>query len=228
MAGRNRIDVLLNLVPDHPEQVLQELENNATLASTQDTHGYSLLHAAASYSHLDLIRTLVEKYEVPVNISDEDNETPLFYAENVEVAQALFEMGADLTKQNADGQTAAEKIADDEEFPLVAAFLREKVTELGGNANATNGVRNGTISESNHPPRLPNGVQVNIGTMQEPEGEPVNPDFRRRIEELAARDDFQSEQGQRELRELVSEAVTGLREDAGQDERAATRRRTDG
>ena len=40
-------------------------------------------------------------------------------------------------------------------------------------------------------------------------GEP-DPEFRRRIEELASRDDFQGDEGQRELRSLVSDAVSGL------------------
>ena len=230
MSGRSKIDVLLNLVPDHAAQVLQQLENEPALASAQDSHGYSLLHAAASYSQLELLRALVQQYEVSANISDEDNETPLFYAETVEVATVLLELGADLTHRNEEGQTAEEKIEGDEEFPLVAAFLRQKASALQGdeNAAANGAVSNGTAQQLGHPPPLPDGIKVNIGTMQEPEGEPVDPDFRRRIEELAARDDFQSEEGQRQLRELVTEAVGGLREDAQSDERAATRRRIDG
>jgi len=37
---------------------------------------------------------------------------------------------------------------------------------------------------------------------------PVDEEFRRRIEELATRGDFNSEEGQRELRRLVTEAVS--------------------
>lgn len=229
MAGRSKIDVLLNLVPDHAAQVLQQLENEPALASAQDSHGYSLLHAAASYSQIELLRALVQKYEVSPNISDEDSETPLFYAETVEVAETLLELGADLTHRNEEGQTAEEKIEGDEEFPLVSAFLRQKASALQGDTSATqNGaVSEGTAQQLMHPPPMPDGIKVNIGTMAEPEGEPADPEFRRRIEELAAREDFQSEEGQRQLRELVTEAVTGLREDSNTDERAAMRRRVD-
>jgi hypothetical protein len=227
MAGRSKIDVLLNLVPDSPDKVLQHLESEPTLASAQDGHGYSLLHAAASYSQLDLLQALVQKFEASPNISDEDSETPLFYAETVEVAQALLELGADVTHKNADGQTAEDKIYGDEEFPLVAAFLRQKAAALKGETALDGAVSEGTAQQLGHPPPLPAGVKVNIGTMQEPEGEAPDPEFRRRIEELAAREDFQSEEGQRELRELVTEAVTGLREDAAQDGRATSRRRVE-
>jgi hypothetical protein len=41
-------------------------------------------------------------------------------------------------------------------------------------------------------------------------GDAPDPEFRRRIEELAARDDFQTEEGQRQLRELVTEVVSGM------------------
>jgi len=64
---------------------------------------------------------------------------------------------------------------------------------------------------------------VELGTMEE-EGPGLPPDenFRRRIEELASRDDFAGEEGQRELRELVKDAVR----DVGKDGREV-RRRTD-
>jgi uncharacterized protein len=50
-----------------------------------------------------------------------------------------------------------------------------------------------------------------MGTMEEGEmdGQAPDPEFRRRIEELAARADFETPEGQAELRRLVEEAVTG-------------------
>jgi len=37
----------------------------------------------------------------------------------------------------------------------------------------------------------------------------VDTEFRQRIEELASREDFQGEGGQRQLRELITEALRG-------------------
>ena len=45
---------------------------------------------------------------------------------------------------------------------------------------------------------------------EEEAGDAPDPEFRRMIEELAAREDFQSEEGQRQLRELVTQAVMGM------------------
>ncbi|QDS74441.1 hypothetical protein FKW77_006304 [Venturia effusa] len=221
---RSPIDVLLNLVPDSPETVLAHLAHAPNLAGAKDAHGYSLLHAASSYNQVPLLRNLVQTYHVSPNIVDEDNETPLFAAENVEVVKALLELGADAAWKNADGLTAAMKIEGDGEFPLVAQYLKAQTASDPSSSTETNGLE-GILP---HPPPLPNGVQVNIGTMDESEeaGAP-DPEFRRRIEELAARDDFQGEEGQRQLRELVIEAVTGIRADEEEEGRATRRRRLD-
>ncbi|KAK5116024.1 hypothetical protein LTR62_000480 [Meristemomyces frigidus] len=225
MAGT--IDTLLNLVPDHPDRVLTHLQSYPTLASQKDAHGYTLLHAATSYNHADLARALINEYNVEPNIRDEDDETALFNAETVEMAKLLLEVGVQLDAKNSDGLTAEEKLSDEDEQPLVAAFLRREgaastSTHHGSTSTAaTNG--NGIHA----PPPLPNGIHVNVGTMQQDEaGTEPHPEFRRRIEELAARDDFETEDGQRELRNLVQDVVGGIRqEEAEQGQGAATRRR---
>jgi len=72
-----------------------------------------------------------------------------------------------------------------------------------------NGAQDSTTNGTHAPP-LPEGVQVNLGAMApEDAGEVADPEFRRRIEELASREDFQGEEGQRELRVLIEEALRG-------------------
>ncbi|TKA67545.1 hypothetical protein B0A55_08640 [Friedmanniomyces simplex] len=232
------IDRLLNLVPDHPEQVLTQLHSHPTLASQQDAHGYSLVHAATSYNHADLLRALIKDFHVDPNITDEDGETALFNAETVDMAKQLLELGVRLDLKNTDGQTAAERLDDEDEQPLVAAYLREaashptpeaaaSVLSQTAGAEASSAAQAGTVNGDANgvhaPPPLPNGVKIEVGTMQQDEagGEP-DPEFRRRIEELAAREDFQTEEGQRELRNLVEDAVSGLTQEG---QGAATRRR---
>ncbi|RKK52502.1 hypothetical protein BFJ69_g9292 [Fusarium oxysporum] len=60
-------------------------------------------------------------------------------------------------------------------------------------------------------PHPPEGMKVTVGTMDETTDIPeeIDPEFRRRIEELAQRDDFNTPQGQAELRKLVEDAVLG-------------------
>ncbi|KAJ4354430.1 uncharacterized protein N0V89_006167 [Didymosphaeria variabile] len=204
------IDLLLNLIDTRPNSILASLAQHPQLASASDAHGYSLVHAAASYNQLDVLRELIQKYNVDVNKLDEDGESPLFAAEQGEVARFLVEeLGADWGIRNVEGKTAEEKIAEEEgEAHEVYQYLRS--VRSGGQVQP---VSAGIVeTEGVHPPPpLPNGVQINLGTMAEDAaGEAPDPEIRRRIEELASRDDFQTDEVQRQLRELVSEVVTGI------------------
>ena len=239
MSQPHTIDRLLNLVPDSPDTVIAHLREHPQLAGQQDSHGYSLLHAATSYGHVQLVHALIKDFNVPANICDEDDETALFNAETVEMAKELLVLGVSIEAKNNEGQTAAEKLDDEDEQPVVAAFLRQAaggasveeaasvVAQTGGAAdsgaalNGTNGV-----DGVHAPPPLPGNVKVNVGTMDAGEaGEEPDPEIRRRIEELAARPDFQTEQGQAELRQLVTEIISGF---GGQDgQGSATRRRVE-
>lgn len=216
MAQAPSIDRLLNLAADSPDAVLTQLREHPDLASKQDGHGYSLVHAAASYGHQELLSSLVKHFKVDPNIKDEDDETALFSVEEVSMAKLLLELGTDMSLRNSEGHTAAEKLADEDEQPDVARYLSEEASGLRGPADAgtTRGEATPSSSDAHHshpPPPLPEGVKINVGTMgAEDAGPEPDPEFRRRIEELAARADFEGEDGQRELRDLISDAVTGL------------------
>lgn len=199
------------LAAENPSALLPILRSNPALASSQDGHGYSLLHAASSYNHIDLLRVLVQEFKVDVNLLDEDGETCLFVAESVDVARCLVEeLGIDRNIKNHDGVMAADSIMEDGSFPLVAEYLK------GGSANGMNGT-NGT---SHTGPVLPPNIAVNFGTMSEQDvggdADAVDPEFKKRIEELASRENFHSEEGQRELRELVTEALRGVNAESQQ------------
>jgi ankyrin repeat protein len=215
------IDRLLNLASESPDAVLTHLREHPQLAGQQDSHGYSLLHAATSYGHIQLATALIMDFGIDANIRDEDDETALFNAETVEMAKELLVLGVSIDAKNGEGQTAAEKLADEDEEPMVAAFLRQAaggasvdeaasiVAQTGGAADsaATQDGANGVHA----PPHLPDHVKVNVGTMDAGEaGEEPDPEIRRRIEELAARPDFQNEEGQAELRKLVTEIISGF------------------
>ncbi|KAK9447953.1 ankyrin repeat-containing domain protein [Limtongia smithiae] len=106
------------------------LATGSHTANDQDPNGYTALHAAASYSHLDLLRFLVSEGG-NVNITDDDGETPLFTVENVEVAKVLVEeFKADWRHTNSAGQTARQKLEqeieeDGEPWEDVVAYLRD-------------------------------------------------------------------------------------------------------
>ena len=197
------------LAAENSPQLLPFLRSNPSFASAQDEYGYSLVHAAASYNHLDLLRTLVREFSVDPNVKDEDGDTALFVVESVETAQCLLEeLGADPTVKNDDGVTAEEKIRTEGDYPTIAEFLRL--------SNAVRAPSAGSFPSSGdeaHLPPLPPNVKVHLGTMEDAqaleEGTEPDPDFRRRIEELAARDDFRGEEGQKQLRNLITDAIRG-------------------
>ncbi|KAI4251624.1 MAG: hypothetical protein LQ352_004745, partial [Teloschistes flavicans] len=200
------------LASDNSPNLLPTLRAKPSLASSQDSHGYSLLHAAASYNHYNLLRTLIHEFHVDPNIKDEDSETPLFVAETVQTAQILAESQCDLAAKNDEGLTAEEKIRVEGDFVVVADYLKE-LRMRSGDPTLPSSTENGEVSP--RPPPLPPNVTLNVGTTTEDEvPAEVDREFRAKIEELAAREDFRGEEGQRQLRELVTEAVRGVERDA--------------
>ena len=201
---------VFTLAADDSPQLLPLLRANASLACSQDSHGYSLPHAAASYNHLDLLRALIQEFHVDVNITDEDGETPLFVVESVEAAQCLLEeLKGDPTIKNAEGLTAEEKIRAEGDNVTIADFLAESR------------VRKSSLSDelpqdshtNGHLPPLPPNVKMNLGSLEDEQSlgdiSEADPEFKRRIEELAASDDFQGAEGQKQLRELIADAIKG-------------------
>ena len=191
------------LAADNSPELLPLLRENPALASKQDEHGYSLVHAAASYNHINLLRSLIREFKVDVNTKDEDEETALFVVETTDAAKILIEeLGADPLHKNTEGMTARQKIEEEADFPDVAAYLSTldpdvEIAQTRANA----------LPETIPPP--PEGMRVTVGTMDESQDVPeeVDNEFRQRIEELAQRADFDTPQGQAELRSLVEDAV---------------------
>ncbi|QRV89861.1 ankyrin repeats [Ceratobasidium sp. AG-Ba] len=88
-----------------------------------DVIGYTPMHAAASYGHLNILEYLIGKGG-DVNITDEEGDTPLYTAETVTVAQFLVEHGAEVDIKNSEDQSPAD--ATEEDYPEVAAYIRSK------------------------------------------------------------------------------------------------------
>jgi uncharacterized protein len=191
------------LAADNSPSLMPLLRENPALAGQQDEHGYSLVHAAASYNHLDLLRALIQEFKVDVNLRDEDEETALFVVETVDAAKVLVEeLGADLTIKGSDGHTAREKIAEEGDYPEVAEYLRLKeASQIQVNGGPT---QNGSEVAP-----LPEGLNLSVNAITPAEVNELEPDpeFRRRIEELAQRDDFHTEEGQAALRQIVQDAL---------------------
>ena len=197
------------LAADNDPSLLPLLRENPSLAAAQDEHGYSLIHAAASYNHLDLLRSLVQEFNVPVDLRDEDGETALFVVESVAAARVLVEeLHLDQTIQNDEGQIARDKIEAEGDWMAVVEYLRGPTgatVTVNGSSSAAG--TNDTNTPVELPP-VPEGLSVTVGTMSEDAGQEPDPEFRRLIEQLAAREDLQTPEGQAELQRLVEAAIS--------------------
>ncbi|KAL9050610.1 MAG: hypothetical protein Q9162_006532 [Coniocarpon cinnabarinum] len=227
-------------LPAQPSLAHQADHNGYTLL-----HGAASYSTPTHAHSFELLRALVQIYHVSPNVRDSDGDTPLFYTESRESARVLVEeLGADWSISNrVDLTTEMNARINAEEdytggFGEVAAYLREVRMEHAGGVNGVlsesgNGhtSTSGSPSEAQEqeeeetlapPPPLPPGVTMNLETVPEAsaEGEGAgqpDPEFRARIEALAAREDFQSEEGQAELRGLVEDAVQDLGMDGAGD-----------
>lgn len=203
------------MAAENSPYLLPLLRERPEVASEQDEHGYSLIHAAASYNHLNLLRSLVHELHVPVDLRDEDAETALFVVETVEAARCLVEeLGLDAGIRGDDGMTAAEKINAEGDFLLVAEYLQGLDEKEAS----------GSVLVAVDLPTPPPGVSVAVDAMSIADAESStattatiepDPEFRRRIEELASREDFHTQGGQTALRQLVEDALSGHAEAEG-------------
>ncbi|WFD33243.1 hypothetical protein MCUN1_000056 [Malassezia cuniculi] len=107
------------------ERVKFLLEHGNVTPTSGDSAGYTPIHAAVSYAQHELLRFLLEHKSAgddAVNIRDSDDESPLFFCEDVSTAKILLEFGADTKLKNKDGLTAAEN-AEVNDWHDVAVFL---------------------------------------------------------------------------------------------------------
>lgn len=114
------------------ERVRHLIEVEGLSPIVPDQWTYTPLHAAASYGQIDILRFLLTHSSTPANAietTDEDGDTPLFAAEDVETAKLLVEeFGADAKRENVAGDTPAAN-AEENERVEVAEYLRSVTGE---------------------------------------------------------------------------------------------------
>lgn len=104
------------------------LNENATLtANSKDPNGYTPIHAAAAYGHVDLLRKLCKDYGGDINVKDSDGDTPLHHCEDANTAKVIIEeLNGDATLTNNEGMTPLAVFEEDMEFPELIQYMREQ------------------------------------------------------------------------------------------------------
>lgn len=107
------------------EKLLQE--NYQRDGNVRDPNGYTPVHAAAAYGHVDLLRKLCQDYSGNIDVKDNDGDTPLHHCEDAHTARVILEeLGGNLSLQNEEGKTALQSAEEDAEFPELIQYLRVK------------------------------------------------------------------------------------------------------
>lgn len=174
------------------ELVKKYIESGDFNANIKDPNGYTPIHAAASYGHIELLRYLISKGG-DINIQDEEGDTPLHHVEEVSVAKTLVEeFKADFKIKNAEGQTPAQYIEEEDEFPELAKYLR----------SLTHDDPSSSFIDNLPAPGNAGGHQIRYTMEEDPEGGEIDEERRKKLEAVV-----NSENPEEALRELVTSAV---------------------
>lgn len=197
---------------DQRAVVEQHISSGSFTPNSKDPNGYTPMHAAASYGHIDLLKYLVSKGG-DINITDAEGDTPLHHVEDVTTARFVVEeLKANYKVKNADGLTAAEYIEEEDDFPDVAAYLRSLAHD-----KPEDGVTEANEFVTSLPaPGTVDGHQIRY-TMEE-NAQDDSPELAERRKKIAAILD--GENPEEALRELVQNAVleglAGFREESSE------------
>ncbi|KAJ2317839.1 hypothetical protein IWW52_002901 [Coemansia sp. RSA 2704] len=94
-------------------RVKQILDGDEQQVNAKDENGYTPLHAASSWKHLELLEYLLD-HGGEVDIVDSDGDTPLHICEDKACAQLLLDRGADATRKNHEGLTPVHTTLENE------------------------------------------------------------------------------------------------------------------
>ena len=76
---------------DNQRQIVEQyINSNEYTPNSKDPNGYTAIHAAASYGHLNLLQYLIEKGG-DINIQDNEGDTPLHHVEDLKTAKYIVE-----------------------------------------------------------------------------------------------------------------------------------------
>ncbi|RCK66822.1 hypothetical protein Cantr_02854 [Candida viswanathii] len=218
---------------DNQRQIVEHyITSGEFTPNAKDPNGYTPIHAAASYGHINLLQYLIDNGG-DINIQDNEGDTPLHHVEDVKTAKYLIEkLKADYKVKNNDGLTAQQYIEEDDDFPEVAEYLKTLAHDkpADGEADGEEVKANEFVASLPLPGNVDgHEIRYTLENEQTQEGdEQLSP------EELEARRQkiqaiLESENPEEALRDLVRNAVhEGLsqyKQDEASEEEPSSKRR---
>lgn len=95
------------------QHCLQTMASQGLTVNAADENGYTLFHAAASYSQMEILQFLVHQ-NVNVQAVDNDGDSALHHADSVSAAQFLIQVAkVNPLIANAEGKTAVQAKAEE-------------------------------------------------------------------------------------------------------------------
>lgn len=185
-------------------KVQQYITQGGVAVNAQDPQGYSAIHAAASYDHIELLEYLVSQGG-DVNLYDEDGDSALHHCESVEAAKWLVDHGCDYTHKNNENKSAAEFITEEGEFEPLARYLT--LLEECGNAELA-------WEKFNMPaePIAQGGFENQLKAFMKAPEEELSEEMvesRKQLEQIMTQEGLSDEQRDEKLKEYVMQILGG-------------------
>lgn len=207
---------------DRVEHILRE-SNGAMTPQSKDINGYTPMHAAAAYGHLDLLKKMCNEYNGDINVLDNDGDTPLHHVEDVATARLIVEeLGGDFTIRNVEGQTPYDSFVENGEDGELIEYMRIKsgVADVHG----VDGVQGEGVIDSKLLEEFKDNVRYTLENDPEEGADEATLQRRRQLEQIITGDNAEEEL-ERYIRAMVREQMLGQGSMAGSGDEPDSKRR---
>ncbi|EJS44501.1 YCR051W [Saccharomyces arboricola H-6] len=193
---------------DRVEGILRH-SNGTMTPQSKDINGYTPMHAAAAYGHVDLLKKMCNEYNGDINVLDNDGDTPLHHVEDVGTAKVIVEeLGGNYTIRNSEGQTPYDSYVENGEDGELIEYMRIKsgvVDAHGGEGShdGGEGIINSQLLEE-----FKDSVRYTLENDPEDGADEATLQHRRQLEQIITGDNVEEEL-ERYIRTMVREQMLG-------------------